>query len=131
MAHHTTTDIREVRARRSGPASAGQRRLIGDLVASVAAGPTVERDLTFTEAGDLLDQLKTVDHWLSHRPKTPRIEVAAWATKAADAVDRRDREIKRAVESGDSLRAVAKAAGLSHQTVANIASRGQQVPPPR
>ena len=123
MQHRTNTDIREARARWSGPISPGQRRFIDDLLAKVAAGPTLERELTFTEAGDLIDQLKALTHWLSHRPAEARSEVAAWSTRAADAVARRDREISRAVASGESLRTVAKTSGLSHGTIANISAR--------
>lgn len=50
-------------------------------------------------------------------------EVASWAKKAREATAQRDAAIRRMRDEGSTLRAIAEAAGLNHQTVANILAK--------
>lgn len=51
-------------------------------------------------------------------------DVARAAARATAALEDRDAAIRRALDQGASLRAVAEAAGVTHQTIANIRDRG-------
>ena len=124
MPHRTTADEREDRARWAGPASPGQKRFIANLRRDID-NALQDGSLCFADAGKVLEDLKAVRHFLTHRPKNSggTGEVASAAAQALHLVERRDREIVRAVAAGEPLRKVARAAGISHQTVANIVGR--------
>lgn len=50
-------------------------------------------------------------------------DVARWADAMTEAIAERNRTIRNAVAAGHSLRAVARAAGLTHPAVAKIIER--------
>ena len=56
-------------------------------------------------------------------PSESLTEVEQAARKVAEWIARRDAAIVRARADGASLRVIANAAGLTHQTVANICNR--------
>lgn len=51
-------------------------------------------------------------------------DVARATDRATDALTERNDAIRRALDHGATLRAIAEAAGVTHQTVANIRDRG-------
>jgi lambda repressor-like predicted transcriptional regulator len=51
--------------------------------------------------------------------------VMVWAVKAREATVRRDEAIRAMHEQGESLRAIAAAAGLSHSAIAKIVARSR------
>lgn len=127
MPHRTNQDIRENRATWTGPVSAGQRRHINQLLKSLSTAwaDDEKRDLTFQEAGHLIEDLTAVVHQLTHRANDPDGlgPVAAAAEMVERATKRREGAIVRASTAGYSLRKTADRAGLSHQSISNIIGR--------
>jgi lambda repressor-like predicted transcriptional regulator len=58
---------------------------------------------------------------------TPAVTVARLAKKARDAKAERDKAIRAMHAAGASLRVIAEAAGLNHNTIAKIV-KGEEVP---
>jgi DNA-binding CsgD family transcriptional regulator len=56
-------------------------------------------------------------------PSDPLTEVADASRKIAEWTARREAAVHRAREAGHSLREIADAAGVTHQTIANLLNR--------